>query len=422
MNPTNSSRNREDPPKPAMETPAPSNQTRLAVLVRVAAVTLTLVSFVTTKIAANTADETRFQALAEQLSFGFNERLRSTARALQTGAVMVANSDDMDRQMWVDFLAASGLRSENGTAGIGYVDRVARGDLEAFEAEVRSNGLPDYKAERAGDHDPLYLVKYIEHFADNQGALGIDIANGVTRRSAAELATKEIRVSMSKRIRVIVGETETPGFLLFFPAFKRGLPIDTAEAREENLKGWVYGAVRVDALVAPLEELYLSEIGFTVHEGGRDEPGRPLWSGGTPSGSLKYMGVEEVDVFGQTWTVRTFPREELVRDPAHRYAWLALAFGLIGSGGAVMLTLRLTDSRLRAMLAAERASEDVKIQESRLRSVFEASPVGLGLREYDRQGELLVNPAYTRLTSITAKDSHDETVFRQTLHPEDLSI
>ena len=134
-----------------------------------------------------------------------------------------------------------------------------------------------------------------------------------------------------------------------------------------------------------MEELYLSEIGFTVHEGGRDEPGRPLWSGGTPSGSLKYMGVEEVDVFGQTWTVRTFPREELVRDPAHRYAWLALAFGLIGSGGAVMLTLRLTDSRLRAMLAAERASEDVKIQESRLRSVFEASPVGLGLREYDRQ-------------------------------------
>lgn len=135
-----------------MET-APSNQTRLAAFVGVAAVTLTLVSFVATKNAASTADETRFHGLKKQLSFGFNERLRSTARALQTGAVMVANSDDMDRQMWVDFLAASELRSENGTAGIGYIDRVARGELDAFEAEVRSHGLPNYKVERAGDHD-----------------------------------------------------------------------------------------------------------------------------------------------------------------------------------------------------------------------------------------------------------------------------
>lgn len=422
MNPITSSRNREDPSKPAKESSVSSNQTWLAVFVGVAAVSLTLVSFVSTRIAANTADETRFHGLTQQLSSGFDERLRSTARALQTGAVMVANNNDMDRQMWVDFLAASELRSESGTAGIGYIDRVSRVELDAFEAEVRANGLPDYVAERAGDHDPLYLVKYIEPFVDNRGALGIDIANGVTRRSAAELATKENRVSMSKRIRVIVGESETPGFLLFYPAFERGVPLDTAEAREDKLKGWVYAAVRVDALVAPLEALYLSEIGFTVHEGGREESGRPLWVGGIPSSSLEYLGVEEVDVFGQTWTVRTFPRDELVRDPSHRYAWISLGFGLLGSVGAVVLTLRLSDGRLRAMKAAQRASDDVKVQEARLRSVFEASPVGLCLREYDRQGERLVNPAYTRLTSIAAKDSDDETVFRQTLHPDDLPI
>ena len=328
----------------------------------------------------------------------------------------------MDRQMWVDFLAASELRSESGTVGIGYIDRVNRENPEAFEAEVHAGGLPDYVAERAGDHDPLYLVKNIEPFADNAGALGIDIANGVTRRSAAELAMRENRVAMSKRIRVIVGETETPGFLLFYPVFERGAPIETETERKENLVGWVYAAVRVDALVAPLEELYLSEIGFTVHEGDRGQRGRPLWDGGNRSGKENLMGIEEVDVFGQMWTVRTFPREELKRDPAHRYAWIALGFGLLGSVGAVMLTLRLSDGRLRALDAAQRASGDVKIQEARLRSVFEASPVGLCLREYDRQGERLVNPAYTRITSIAGKDSHNETVFRQTVHPEDLGI
>ena len=315
-----------------------SNQTWLAVLVGAATLSLTLVSFISTRNAANTADETRFQGLTEQLSSGFNDRLRSTAQALQTGAVMVSNSAAMDRQMWVDFLAASELRSESGTVGIGYIDRVNRENLEAFEAEVHAGGLPDYVAERAGDHDPLYLVKYIEPFADNAGALGIDIANGVTRRSAAELAMRENRVAMSKRIRVIVGETETPGFLLFYPVFERGAPIETETERKENLVGWVYAAVRVDALVAPLEELYLSEIGFTVHEGDRGQQGRPLWDGGNRSGKENLMGIEEVDVFGQMWTVRTFPREELKRDPAHRYAWIALGFGLLGSVGAVMLT------------------------------------------------------------------------------------
>ena len=422
MNRTSPSRTTQDSSSLERKHAGSSNGNRLAALVGVAAISLTLVSFYSTWKAAHTADETRFQSLTEQLSSGFNERLRSTARALQTGAVMVSNSPSMDRQMWIDFLSASELRSESGTAGIGYIDRVRRGDLDRFEADVRAHGLPEYQAQRAGDHDPLYLVKYIEPFKDNAGALGIDIANGVTRRSAAEMAMREHRVSMSKRIRVIVGETETPGFLLFYPAFKEDAPKTTAVERETNLLGWVYAAVRVDALVAPLQDLYLKEIGFTVHEGGREEQGRPLWEAGTRSGTLNFMGIEEVDVFGQTWTVRTFPRDELIRDPAHRYAWIVLGFGLLGSVGAVILTLRLTDSRLRALDAAQRASDDVKIQETRLRSVFEASPVGLCLREYDRQGERLVNPAYTRLTSIAAKDSHDETVFRQTVYPEDLGI
>ncbi len=145
---------------------------------------------------------------------------------------MVSHGEAMDRQMWIDFLAASELRSENGTVGIGYIDRLNRADLDAFEAEVRARGLPYYEAKRDGNHDPLYLVKHIELFADNAGALGLDIANGETRRPAAETAMKENRVAMSKRIRVIVGETETPGFLLFYHAFERGAPTETSEQRE----------------------------------------------------------------------------------------------------------------------------------------------------------------------------------------------
>lgn len=393
----------------------------LATLVGGVTVAITLVSFFSTRNAATTADSTRFQSLTAQLSLGFDERLRSTARALQTGALMAGRAENIDRQMWVDFHEASGLRSESGTVGLGYIGRVERANIDAYEAHVRANGLPDYVAERAGEHDPLYLVSYIEPLRYNAGALGIDVANGVTRRAAAELAMQEQRVSMSRRIRVIVGDSETPGFLLFYPVFPGGAKVATVREREENLVGWVYAAVRVDALVAPIEDQYLREIGFSVREGGLDTAGRLLWEGdGEPEGS-RFMGIEEVDVFGQAWTVRTFDRENMLRDPAHRYAWIVLGAGLLGSCGAVWLTLRLTDSRHRALLAAKRAGEDLEVQEARLRSVFEASPVGLALREYDRSEERMVNPAYLRLTGIAAKDAYNESVFRQTMHPEDVA-
>jgi PAS domain S-box-containing protein len=391
----------------------------LAATVAVSALGLTLISFVSTKNAAREADLNHFQSLTHQLSSGFDERLRNTASALQTGAVMVNHVPAMDRQMWVDFLAASGLEPENGMVGLGFVQRVSRAEVDAFERQMRVNGLPNYKAERAGDHDPLYLVAYIEPLAENASALGIDIANGVTRRSAAETAARENRVSMSRRIRIIVGEHETPGFLLFYPVFEAGAPIATAAERAANVRGWVYAAVRVDALVAPLEEQYLQQIGFTVHEGAAEANGRLLWDSLGRDLSQNLVEVEEVAVFGQTWTVRTFPRPAIVRAPAHRHAWTVLFLGSLGSIGAILLTLRLTDSRLRALKAAERAAQDTAIQEARLRAVFDASPVGLRLRDYDHDDALLVNPAYSRLTSIPAAEAGNPESFLRTLHADD---
>ncbi len=407
------------PHRPSSSAAGSGRRSWLAVVVGLISFSLTLFAFISTKQAAREADLNHFQNLTHRLSSGFDERLRSTATALQTGAVMVARSEGIERGMWVDFLAATGLDSRNGMVGLGYVERVPRAQIDIFEQRMRATGLPQYVAERAGEHDPLYLVAYLEPLAENAEALGIDIANGITRRSAAETATRENRVSMSRRIRVIVGDLETPGFLLFYPAFPAGAEVDTPAARETNLMGWVYAAVRVDALVAPLEEQYLREISFTVHEGSAASDGRLLWDSLGRDVNQKLMGEEEVDVFGQTWTVRTFPRQALIRAPAHRYAWTVLGLGCLGSIAAVMLTLRLTDSRLRALLAAERASENTAVQEARLRSVFEASPVGLRLREYDHEEGLLVNPAYSRITSIPADEAANPESFLRTLHPDD---
>ena len=48
-------------------------------------------------------------------------------------------------------------------------------------------------------------------------ALGLDVGSGNTRRLAADLAMQTNRPVLTQRIRVIEGEREVPGFLLFLP-------------------------------------------------------------------------------------------------------------------------------------------------------------------------------------------------------------
>lgn len=385
----------------------------LPVLVGVCAVTTTLIAFVSIENAAKSADQARFERLTERLSSGFNQHLRTTAQALRTGAVLSANSDNMNRRMWQDYLAATGLRTEHGMVGLGFVERVARADIDAFEARIRASGLPDYTAERAGDHDPLYLVAYIEPYATNAGALGIDVANGTNRRTAAETATRELRVSMSRRIRLIVGDAETPGFLLFYPVFNLGAPVATVAEREAALRGWVYGAVRVDALVSPIEDEFWDEVDFKVYEGTSSAGGRLLWDAAMRNPSSRYDAEKarfertiHFDVFGQPWTMEARSRPHLVLDSAHRFAWLVLSLGGLLSAGAVLLTIRLSRGRTQALAKAERANADLVLaNEQSRRLAFIAKHIHNAVVITDPEGRIeWCNEGFTRLSGWEAKE------------------
>ena len=203
------------------------------------AVAASLVIFTVLLLAAESTDEARFDRLTEQISDGFHASLASTAQALRTASVVAASRETMNRRTWMDVLDESAILETSGLVGLGYVARVDRAGIAEHEAWVRSRGVPDYTAATAGEHDQLYLVSFIEPLELNREALGVDIADGTNRRAAAETAMRQARLAMSRRIRVIVGETVTPGFLLFYPVYERGAPIKTELERERALEGWV---------------------------------------------------------------------------------------------------------------------------------------------------------------------------------------
>lgn len=383
---------------------------RVAVAVGLVGVAITTAAYFAVEKSAEESDRVRFEQLTTNLGASFDARLLSTTQALRTAAVAVSSARQLERRLWVEHLAATGLTSEDGVVGLGYIHRVARINVDRFEERMRVRGLPDYVAEREGHHDPLYLVAFIEPYEINAGAVGIDIANGTTRRTAAETAMRTMKVTMSRRIGLIVGDKETPGFLLFCPAYFGGKPIDTEEQREAALKGWTYAAVRVDSLVSPVEEAFFQEIEFDVYEGTSSETGRWLWSsaretsgGNVVSDSQVYEYKMLLNVLGQPWTVEARSRPGFQRDPAHVYASFTLAVGILITMGLVLLTLRLTRSRSQALARFEQATADLRVAtEESHRLAFVADQIHNAVIITD-QNDLIkwCNEGFTRLCGWT---------------------
>jgi len=375
---------------------------------------ITVGSYAVVRRSAIASDRLHFERMTDNLGASFDTRLLYATQVLRTGAVAASNTDSINRKLWEDYLVASGLSAENGVSGLGYIHRVERANVDKFESQVRERGLPDYQAERAGDHDPLYLVAFIEPYEVNAGALGIDIANGTTRRSAADIAMWTNSISMSRKINLVVSDNEIPGFLIFCPAYRTGFPLSTKAEREVALKGWVYAAVRVDSLVSPVENEFLQEVEFDVYEGSSSKTGRWLWSSSRNEPEEKVTAHSKeifkytihLDVFGQPWTLDARSRISPRRDPAYIYASLTLAAGALVSMGLVLLTLRLTRSHSQALAQFEQASADLEVATAEsLRLAFVADQIHNAVIITDADDRIKwCNEGFTRLCGWTKEE------------------
>ena len=81
-------------------------------------------------------------------------------------------------------------RAHAGIIGLGYVQRVRRDQLDAFERRIRDAGRPEFRADRAGTSPDVLLVTHIEPSAENAAALGQDLGAIPHRRAAAEQAMR----------------------------------------------------------------------------------------------------------------------------------------------------------------------------------------------------------------------------------------
>lgn len=324
--------------------------------------------------------------LQERFDFRFNEiignidaRLKSYEQVLRGSTALFASSNAVERGEFREYVGQLKLgQNYPGIQGVGYSLRIEPEALAAHNREVRAEGFPDYAVRPAGKRDAYTSIVYLEPFDwRNRRAFGYDMYSEPARRAAMERARDENRAALSGKV-TLVQETDKdvqPGFLMYFPVYRNGLPHDTVEQRRKNLAGWVYAPFRMHDLMNGIMGRHFGEIGdtlaFDIYDGDTPAASSLMYDFNSETGIARgdhapvFHSVKYLDIGGRQWTVevRSLPDFEagLESEDAQFIATMGVAVTLL----ATLAVWLLVTGRERAFATAQEMTREFRESEAR---------------------------------------------------------
>jgi len=141
-----------------------------------------------------------------------------------------------------------------GVRGFGFIERVARTDLDAFVAAHQREGTTEFRVHGSGQDPTLYVVTQISPFSHNFSAWGIDSGANPIGREAIEQAVDSGEPTLSSATRLVQDPLKGPGLLLFLPVYRQGQDPGSPALRRAALQGLLYAPLVVNDLLHGVAE------------------------------------------------------------------------------------------------------------------------------------------------------------------------
>ncbi len=357
-------------------------------------------------------DHQRFERLGERLVSVIRSRFLSTEQALHGARGLFNASTTVDREEWRSFAADMQPFLQLGVVGLGYVHRVHRADIGAFEEEMRGLGLDDFTVRTEGTRPELYVHAFVEPLDLNRAALGWDVATDPMRRDAADTAVRLDAPALTGRITLVQDALDRPGFLMFLPVYRKGAALGTEAERREHLRGWVTAGLRIDVLLEGIASQAEDQLEFEVYEGAAIEPaalmydargpvaGEAASAAGDRFAGRRFTGTQVLSLYGREWAVRTATLPAFNTASRRHLPWLVLAGGVSLS----LLSAGMVSSLIRSRFRAEQLAADMhqgrrraEAETRRLALVASRTDNGVVLTDADGRIEW-VNEGFTRIS------------------------
>ncbi|MBL8486372.1 MAG: CHASE domain-containing protein [Rhodocyclaceae bacterium] len=380
----------------------------LAAIVAVSGLVTTLAAWQVSAGSGEAAARARFDGVADQITLAIQRRMISHEQILRGGGALFNLNNDLNRVQWRTYVA--GLRLEEtypGILGVGFTRRLPAADLAQHVARVRAEGFPEYTVHPQQPRDEYHSIIYLEPFwGRNLRAFGYDMMTEPTRRAALERARDNGEPAMTRRV-VLVQEGKQdvqPGFLLYFPVYRAGMPRGSVEERRLGLLGFVYSPFRARDLMTGILAGFNNDIAVEVFDGDAGGGDNLMFASAAVSADAppRFNASRRLEFGGIHWTVRysSLPAFEAAQPDPSRFVLFA---GLVLTGFLAVLVMSLANTRNRAFAMARDMTSQLSESETRLRSVLASAAEGI--LTVSAAGRVhTANPAAERIFGLEGRD------------------
>lgn len=315
----------------------------------------------------------RFGRMVERVEHEITTRLIPYAQVLRGTRGLFVGSEEVRRDEFAAYFRTRSLETEcPGALGVGYVQRVSREDVPAFENAIRGDESPEFTVHTSGDAPDVFAIRFIEPREQYAGVLGFDFGQDPMRREAAEKAMWSGEETVSACVSLLAEKGHGDGMLYLLPVYRHDLPIDTGEERAAACMGWVYIPLTMEGLLKGVDEVTRGMVDVEVFENHGEHAGRVVFdSDGHLEGVDGPVGEERYEDrrFLRDSVVRIGGREWMLRmstTPVYDASSRELQPVAVAMAGTIVTTLlagvvwSLGTSRARAVRLAREMTAEIR--------------------------------------------------------------
>ncbi|RJQ47001.1 MAG: EAL domain-containing protein [Gammaproteobacteria bacterium] len=323
----------------------------------------------------------RFEQAVHTTQALLERRMNRYLGALEGVRALYAASQSVERHEFRTYVQSLNLPLRYpGLAAVQYTPRETPATLDDFHARLKEAGLGEFKAwdlaggrggtlRAAGEYLP---VEFIEPYTPL--ALAFDVSSGTANHEALRRARDQGLPALSGKITGLLegaGDQsgDQPGFLLFVPIYRNGMPLDTVAERRAALQGYVSGVFHArDLLGGIYDDQAHPHIDFAVFDGAALTREALLYDDDNvthaldPTHQAAFATARTLAIAGHSWTLYFSSLPEFDAQPRHNFPLLILMGGTTLS----VLLFWVIWLQVKGRAEAERISAELRENQMRL--------------------------------------------------------